>query len=225
MILFDYYNMTIYRNKILFALGGIFITVFFLLPIISPYFRELFFAIINRYPFTAPLTIIIFRFLGVVIAPLPGLPVAFASMTLLPWWEAWVYNMAGTMSGAIVAFYIARIYRERVVTYIAPLQKVHEWQDQISQKKQWWTFVALRLVSLSMFDFVAYAAGLSKVSFATYVSTLLMIDIPISLAFFYFGGIAIKYSLYLFVGFALVFALFLCWSQYSKKSKMRLFDL
>lgn len=217
--------MNTYRNKILFALGGVLITVFFLLPIISPYFRESFFAIISRYPLTAPLTIIVFRFLGVVIAPLPGLPVAFASMTLLPWWEAWLYNIAGTISGAIVAFYIARIYRERAVAYIAPLQKVHEWQDQISRKKQWWTFVALRLVSLSMFDFVAYAAGLSKIPFTTYVSTLLIIDIPMSLAFFYFGGIAIQYSVYLFVGFALVFALFLCWSQYSKKNKMRLFDL
>lgn len=217
--------MNTYRNKIFLILGGILITIFFLLPIVSPYFRELFFAMISRYPFAAPLMIIVFRFLGVVIAPLPGLPVAFASMTLLPWWEAWLYNMVGTMSGAIVAFWIARVYRERVVAYIAPLQKVHEWQDQISQKKQWWTFVALRLVSLSMFDFVAYAAGLSKISFAIYVSTLLIIDIPMSLAFFYFGGIAIKYSLYLFVGFALVFALFLCWLQYSKKSKIQLFDL
>ena len=214
--------MTVYRNKMLLVLGGILITIFFLLPVISPYFRELFLATISNYPLTAPLMIILFRFLGVVVAPLPGLPVAFASMTLLAWWEAWLYNIAGTMSGAITAFFIARFYRERIVAYIAPLKKVHEWQDQISQKKQWWTFVAFRVASLSMFDFVAYAAGLSKISFKTYLGTLLIIDLPVSLAFFYFGGIALKYSLYLFAGFALVFALSVCWLQYSKKGKIQL---
>lgn len=217
--------MNAYRNKIFLTLGGILITIFFLLPIFSPYFRGSFIAIISRYPFAAPLVIIVFRFLGVVIAPLPGLPVAFASMTLLPWWEAWVYNITGTLSGAIVAFGIARIYRERVVAYIAPLQKVHEWQDRISPKKQWWAFVGLRFISLSMFDFVAYGAGLSKIPFRTYVSTLLIIDIPMSMTFFYFGGIAIRYSIYLFVGFTIIFALFLSWSQYSKKSKIKLFGL
>lgn len=201
------------------------ITAFFLLPIFSPYFRESFFAIISNYPFAAPLTIIVFRFLGVVIAPLPGMPVAFASMTLLPWWEAWLYNMTGTLSGAIMAFGIARMYRERVVAYIAPLKKVHEWQDRISLKKQWWAFVGLRIVSLSMFDFVAYAAGLSKIPFRIYAGTLLIIDIPMSMAFFYFGSIALRYSVYVFVGFSFLFALSFCWSQYSKKSKIKLFDL
>lgn len=217
--------MNTYQNKIFLAGGGILITIFFLLPILSPYFRESFLAIISNYPFAAPLTIIIFRFLGVVIAPLPGLPVAFASITLLPWWEAWLYNITGTLSGAIVAFGIARRYRERVVAYVAPLQKVHEWQNRISPKKQWWAFVGLRFVSLSMFDFVAYGAGLSKIPFRAYASTLLIIDIPVSMAFFYFGGIAIRYSVYVFVGFTLLFALTLCWSQYSKKGGMKLFDL
>lgn len=212
--------MKIYPGNILFVLGGMLITIFFLLPLIFPYVHELFLVMMSDYPIAAPMVIMLFRFLGVVIAPLPGLPIAFASMALLPWWEAWLYNMAGTISGAITAFYIARFYQERVVTYVAPLQKVHEWQDQISQKKQWWTFVALRLVSLSMFDFVAYAAGLSKISFSVYLSTLIIIDIPMSFLFFYFGGIALQYSIYMFIGFAVLFGLFLGWLQYNNKKKI-----
>lgn len=208
------------RNNILLVSGGILITTFFLLPIISLDFRESFLSIMGKYQFAAPVMIIVFRFLGVVVAPLPGLPVAFASITLLVWWQAWLYNIVGTMGGAITAFFIARLYRERVVAYIAPLQKVHEWQDRISQKKQWWTFVAFRLATLSMFDFVAYAAGLSKISFRTYLGTLLIIDIPVSFIFFYFGGIALKYGLYLFVGFTVVFALFVFWLQYRKKEDL-----
>lgn len=211
--------MRAYRNKILFTLGGVVITVFFLLPIVSTHFRESFLASISNYPFALPLTIVVFRFLGVVIAPLPGMPVAFASITLLPWWEACLYNMAGTLSGGMAAFYIARFYRERVVAYIAPLKKVHEWQDHISRRKQWWTFVMFRLATLSMFDFVAYGAGLSKISFATYLGTMLIVDLPVSIIFFYFGGIALQYSIYVFAGFTLVSVLFVYWLQYSKGNK------
>lgn len=198
--------------------------MFFLLPLISPYFREVFFTAIRDYPFAAPLIIMLFRFLGVVVAPLPGLPVAFASMTLLVWWQAGLYNLVGTISGAVVAFCIARFYRERVVAYIAPLKKVHEWQDQISRKKQWWTFAAFRLATLSMFDFIAYAAGLSKISFTTYLGTLLLIDVPVTMTFFYFGGIALKYSIYMFAFFTLVCMLFLFGLQYNKKRKIQLFE-
>ena len=214
-----YFAMKVFRNKIFLLLGSVMIIFFFLLPIISSSFRELFIVTIRNYPYLAPLIIVTFRFLCVVIAPLPGLPVTLASIALLPWWQAWLFNFIGTVSGAICAFLIARIYRERAVAYFTPLKGVHEWQEKLSSRKQWWTFVGLRFVSLSMFDFVAYGAGLTKMPFRTYLATLFVVDLPVSILFFYFGGIAFKYSIYILIAFACMFLSFLGVISYFKRGK------
>ena len=174
-----------------------------MLPLISSRYFEFVAALIKNYPYTAPIAIILFRFLGVVIAPIPGAPIMFTSIAILPWWQAWLYNFIGTMSGTICAFFIARKFREPVVAHFAHLREIHKWQDSISRQKQFWTFAALRLSSLVAFDFVNYAAGLTKISFRTYFLATLLVEIPVGFVFFYLGGIAIQYSFYLFAFFTL----------------------
>jgi len=177
---------------------SILIVVFFLAPIFLSDYRALFLSLINQYPLLAPLVIIIFRFLGVVAAPLPGAPVAFASMALLPWPKAWFYNFLGAELGAIAAFFLARFFRQPVVARFAPLQKINQWQEKISQTRQFWSFVALRAASLAAFDFVSYAAGLTKLSFLTFLAATLLVDIPATFIFFYLGGWAVQYSFFLY---------------------------
>ena len=50
------------RNNILLVSGGILITTFFLLPIISLDFRESFLSIMGKYQFAEPVKIIVIRF-------------------------------------------------------------------------------------------------------------------------------------------------------------------
>ncbi|MBI4137871.1 MAG: VTT domain-containing protein, partial [Candidatus Sungbacteria bacterium] len=95
-------------------------------------------------------------------------------------------------------------FRERAVRKFAPLEQIHAWQDRIPVRKQFWAFVGLKLVSISAFDFVSYAAGLSRISFGTFLAATLIVDLPLTLAFFYLGGIAIRYSVILFIAFALI---------------------
>lgn len=197
--------MTYIKDNIFWLIGGAIIVVVFLLPIISFDYREYVSDLIRAYPYLAPIIIAIFRFLGVVLAPLPGAPVAFASMALWPWYEAWAYNFIGAELGMIAAFLIARKFREPVVARFAPLEKIHHWQDKISQRKQFWSFVGLRVVSLFAFDFVSYAAGLTKLSFRNFFLATLLVDIPIGFLFFYLGGLAIKYSIFLYGTFAAIF--------------------
>ena len=186
---------------LLWLLGGAIVTVVSVLPLISSHYFELATALIKNYPYATPLIIILFRFLGVVIAPIPGAPIMFASIAILPWWQAWLYNFIGTFSGTICAFFIARNFREPVVAHFAPLREIHTWQDSVSHRKQFWTFAVLRLSSLVAFDFVNYAAGLSKMSFRTYIFATLLVEIPVGFVFFYLGGVAIQYSFYLFAFF------------------------
>lgn len=193
------------KTNFFWLAGGVVITALFLPAIFSPAYKEQTAYLIQNYPLFAPLTIVFFRFIGVVLAPLPGSPTAFASMALLPWPEAFLYNFIGSELGAIVAFAIARRFREPVVEYVAPLKKVHEWQDKISGKGQFWGFVGLRVLSVTAFDFVSYAAGLSKLSFRTFLFASLLVDVPVSLLFFYLGGLAVEYSVFLFAAFTAIF--------------------
>lgn len=203
----DDIHMAIDKNKLFLFIAGGSITLFFLLPIIFPSYRQLFLSTAHAYPYLLPFIIILFRFLGVVIAPLPGMPVAFASMVLLPWWQAGIYNFLGSAAGGICAFFIARQFRERAVAYFAPLQKIHEWQEKFSQKKQFAAFIFFRFASLSAFDFVVYAIGLTKIPFRMYLATVFLVDFPITALFFYLGGLSLKYGIYLFIIFAVMFAL------------------
>lgn len=193
------------KSNVVWLIAGIIIVIIFFLPIVFSDYQEYAVNLIENFPYLAPLVIIVFRFIGVVLAPLPGAPIAFASMAVLPWYEAWAWNFIGAESGAITAFLIARKFREPVVTRFAPLEKVHQWQEKVSQKKQLWAFTGLRAVSLVAFDFVSYAAGLTKLPLWIFITATLVIDIPAGFLFFYFGGLAVKYSMFIFAVFVVIF--------------------
>lgn len=186
----------------------------FLAPLLFLNSREYITHLLQTYPYLAPFIVIGVRFLTIVIAPLPGIPVSFASIAFLPWQEAWLYNLIAVEAGSICAFFIARKFREPVVARFAPLQNIHHWQKTISRHKQFWGFVALRFVSVSAFDFVSYAAGLTVLSFRSFFLASLMVDIPVSFIFFYVGGQAMRYSVYIFGVFAMLFFIMLLFSKY-----------
>ncbi|TSD03834.1 MAG: hypothetical protein Greene071436_236 [Parcubacteria group bacterium Greene0714_36] len=188
-----------YTARAIVLIGGAAITMIAVLPLISS--RSLQFAtdIVRDDPYVAPLAIVLLRFVGVVVAPIPGSPIMFASIAIMPWWQAWVYNFIGSMAGSVCAFFIARTFREPVVARFAPLREIHQWQGRVSQQNQFWAFAGLRLVSLVAFDFVNYAAGLTRIRFRTYLLATLIVEIPIGFLFFYFGGVALRYSIYIFL--------------------------
>ncbi len=185
------------KRVVLWLAGGIVVTALFLFPLFSTDTFGFVEKIIGKYPYAAPLVIVVSKFFTALFAPLPGAPIAIASLTFLPWWKAALYNFIGSEIGVVCAFFIARRFREQVVAYVAPLKKIHEWQDAVSRRKQFWTFVAFRIFSQAAFDVVAYAAGLTKIPFRIFLAAILLIDAPIHIAFFYFGGLAIRYSIYL----------------------------
>ncbi|MBI2888995.1 MAG: TVP38/TMEM64 family protein [Candidatus Liptonbacteria bacterium] len=204
------------KKKVLWITAGALLTVVFLVPIFFPGYNQYAVEIIKKYPALAPLVIIVFRFLGVVLAPLPGAPVAFASIALLPWQEAWLYNLAGVELGSVCAFFIARKWREPIAAKFAPLQELHGWQEKISVRRQFWGFVALRFMSAVVVDFLSYAAGLSKISFRNFLLASVSVDALGSLAFFYLGGVAFAYGVYVAVGFMALFLVLFLVAKYRK---------
>jgi len=168
---------------------------------------------IESHPITAPLIVLVFRFIGAIVPPIPSAAVAFASLLVMPWWEALLVNLIGSDLGAAAAFLIARRFREPVVVKFVALKQVLAWQEKVSQAKQLMAFAGLRAATLMAFDFVSYAAGLSALPFRIFIVATLIVDIPINIAFFYFGGIVFQYSMYLFAALCATFLLFSLWLQ------------
>jgi uncharacterized membrane protein YdjX (TVP38/TMEM64 family) len=195
------------KQKFLWFLAGTALTALFLTPIFLPDYNQYAAEVIERYPALAPLVIIIFRFLGIVLAPLPGAPVAFASIAFLPWQEAWFYNLIGVTLGSFAAFGIARKWREPIAAKFAPIQNLHAWQEKISERRQFWGFVALRTVVGVVVDFLSYAAGLSKISFKNFAIANIAVDGIISIPFYYLGSVALAYSIYFTAGSIVLFGI------------------
>lgn len=210
------------NKKIWWALVNIFITFLLLAPLLfSRYYHQVS-LFIENHPNLAPFLIIGSRFASMVFAPLSGAPAIIASLVLFNWYEAWVYNLLGVILGAVSAFWIARLFREKAVANFASLEKVHLWQGRLSLAQQFLVFISFRVMTLLVFDFVSYAAGLSKLPFWMFLFSIVLIDIPVSFAFFYFGGIAISYGIYMvlfLLGLLFVGAFFVYQNFASKQHK------
>lgn len=198
-------NRELPRERIFIAAAGILMAAVFLIPVFSGKYQALISAAVKDQPALAFAIVVFARFLAIVVAPLPGQPVAFTSLAVMPWWEAWLANLIGADVGAIVAFLIARKFREPLVERFAGLKKIHAFEDSLSRRNKFWGFVGLRIAAAAALDFFSYAAGLSKISFGVFAFVTVLVDIPITFAFFYLGGIAAQYGMYVMIGFMAIF--------------------
>jgi uncharacterized membrane protein YdjX (TVP38/TMEM64 family) len=190
--------------KFLWWAAGIVICVVFLAPVVSLDYQRHIIAWLAAYPYAAPLIVIGVRLLTMIIAPLPGLPLSLASMAVLPWQQAFLYNLIGVEIGSAAAFLIARRFREPIVSRLAPLQSLNEWHARISGRMQFGAFLFVRLLSASAFDFASYAAGLTRLPFSTFLLASFIVDASTSFLFYYLGSRAMQYGIYIFFGFAAI---------------------
>ena len=193
------------KHGIIWIAAGVILTAIFLSVIFSDAYQQIVTRYVETHAAAAPITIILLRAATNILAPLPGSPIAFASLAVLPWWQAWLYNLAGIQLGTVIAFFIARKFREPVVARFVSLRDIHAWQERVSKQKQFWGFAGLRLVAILAYDFVSYAAGLSKLPFLLFFGASLLVDVPLTLIFFYLGGVAYRYGAYLMVGVVVMF--------------------
>jgi uncharacterized membrane protein YdjX (TVP38/TMEM64 family) len=139
------------------------------------------------HPLLAPLLLILFRMIGMIIPPIPGGILSFALIPILGWFWSYVYAMIGLTLGAIIAFYLARHFREPIVAKFVPLRQLHTWENKLSHKTEFFAFLMIRLTTGPIMDFISYIAGLSKISFPKFLLATLIAEIP-SLLVYYLGG-------------------------------------
>lgn len=163
--------------------------------------QEMLVSMLSNNPILAPLIFILLRPLSIVIPPIPGAIFDIAGLLAFGWIWGFVYGEAGIMLGAMLAFWIARYFREPVVKKIASLEKISEWENTLSEKKKFWGMVLLRLCTNSLFDYISYAAGLTRMSAWKFFLSSLIGSVPGLLLFYYFGGLLYQNSIYYVVIF------------------------
>ena len=167
-----------------------------------------------NYPLLAPILFILVRTVPIVIAPIPGILVDAIGIFVFGWAKGFILAMVGIMLGAMAAFWIGRYFREPLVRRFASLRKVHEWEDKYSERQKFWALVFMRITTSPLFDYVSYAAGLSKISAAKFFFSTFIGTLPLVFGFYYFGGLFFSKGLY--TAIALFSILSVLWVLFKK---------
>ena len=149
----------------------------------------------------SPILFIIIRSLAIVFPPIPGISIDIPGILVFGWLLAFIYAEIGIMLGAMIAFWIARKFREPLVKKFIPLQKLHRWENKLSENQKFWALVAIRLPTNPLFDYISYAAGLTRISPVKFFFSTLIGNIPSVFLVFYFGGFFFGQGIYYGIAF------------------------
>ncbi len=152
----------------------------------------------------APLVFILLRSTSIIIPPIPGLIFDLVGIAVFGPVLGFIYAETGSMLGAMIAFLIARHLRQPVVKRLISLQKLEKWEKTVSEHKKFWTLVAMRLPTNAFFDYISYAAGLTRIKASTFFFSSLLGNLPIMILFYAFGGVAVRLGWYYVAAFVIL---------------------
>ncbi len=135
-------------------------------------------------PVLAPAILVLWRLIGVVIPPIPAGILAFTLIPIFGWFWVFFYSTIGLLSGAVIAFLLARKFREPLVKRFVPLQELNKWEGKLSDTNELWGFVLIRMTTGPVMDFISYLAGLTKLSFGKFFFATLLSLIPSAIGYY-----------------------------------------
>ncbi len=171
-------------------------------------------SLLSNYPILAPIVFIIVRASAIIFPPIPGIVIDLIGITIFPWFLGFIYGEIGVVLGAMIAFWIARKFREPLVKKFISMDKLNTWEKKLSSDQEFWFLVGLRLFFNPLFDYVSYAAGLTRISTGKYLLTTIIGTLPTMFFIYYFGGLSVSNGIYFGGGFIVV--LFIIWWGYNK---------
>lgn len=151
-------------------------------------------------PLWGPALFVMIRATGTLIPPVPGLLIDTIGLLLFPWWMAFILSTIGIVIGYSGAFYISRNWREPITARFPWLYKLEEWRKLLPQPYGQWGFAAFRLVSIPVFDYISYAAGMTHMRFSHYFWGSFIATVPAIFTYTFLGERFLKAGIhYLFI--------------------------
>jgi len=145
----------------------------------------------------APVVSIILRTASIIVAPIPGTPIDLVNIALFGEGYGFLYAEISIMAGSLINFWIGRRFREPVVKNFISLEKIDIWEKRISEKSGFWGLTLIRMITIPVFDYLSYVAGLTKMSFWKFFMTSLFASVPPTMVFYYLGGTFLERKFYL----------------------------
>ncbi len=125
----------------------------------------------------APVVYILAKTSTVVFAPLSGTALYVFSVPLFGYWHGILYSFIGDLIGAVITFYISRLFGRPIVSYFAGKKNMPYIEETLELMGTTKGFVSIRLAALSMPEIASYAAGLTKINFTFFIIVHMAIDI------------------------------------------------
>ncbi len=161
--------------------------------------------LLQTYPLIAPLIFIVIRSFCVIFPPIHGIILDSIGIVSFGWKLGMVYAEIGIVGGSMVSFWIARRFREPVVKRFVTLQKLHTWEDTLSERKKFWSLVGLRIITGPLlFDYVNYIAGLTKINPLKFFGATVIGTLPAILIIYYFGNRLLTQDFYFVIIFVVI---------------------
>jgi len=143
----------------------------------------------------APVLFIFFRTLSILFPPFPGTTLDLIAIPLFGKFWGFVYAETTMVIGGAIAFLIARKLGKPFVEKFMSVKKIEEWEEKIEERSGFWGLTTVRMISISIFDYVSYIAGLTKINFGKYMLSSLIASIPPTAFFYYIGGFILEMNL------------------------------
>ncbi|MBN2537081.1 TVP38/TMEM64 family protein [candidate division WOR-3 bacterium] len=125
----------------------------------------------------APLGIIGFQVLQVVVAPLPGNVVAFATGYAMGFWPGILWVMLGVIAGAAIDFTLARLLGRRLLRYLLPPERLASLDRTVVRRGTFYVFLLL-LIPNPVGDLTYYLAGLTPLPLPLFLVLVLVGRLP-----------------------------------------------
>lgn len=136
---------------------------------------ETFQAYIQAFGISAPLVLILFQFLQVILPVLPGFVGCGAGAVMFGTVGGFWCNYIGICAGSMGAYLMARRFGIDLVLMMFPRQMYDRWQKRIEKSRSFgWFLFAATLLPLFPDDFLCYFSGLVKMDFKKFFWIILL---------------------------------------------------
>ncbi len=135
----------------------------------------------------APIVSFLLMLFQSVAAPLPAFLITFANAALFGWVKGAILSWTSAMAGAILCYYIARIYGRNTAEKLTSKFALEE-IDHFFEKYGKYAILIARLLPFISFDIVSYAAGLTSMSLWSFLWATGLGQLPATIVYSYVGG-------------------------------------
>lgn len=172
----------------------------------------------------APIASFLLMVFQSVAAPLPAFLITFANAGLFGWVKGAILSWSSAMVGAVLCFYIARIYGRSTVEKLTnkfALEEVDKFFDRYGN----YAILIARLLPFMSFDLVSYAAGLTPMKLWPFIWATGLGQLPATIVYSYVGGMLTggvkKFVTGLLILFSLSILIFLIKKVWNERNRAK----